>query len=175
MKAKRAGEIMIPLDQYPHIPHWFTLRQAMAALRASQIEVQGRVSLPRAVLVFNKAYELLGIVRRRDILRGLQPGFLAGDAADHGRRLFDVKVDPNLSEFSSDRMIREIRSRAERPVSDVMLPITTTVQSDDHILRIIHEMIENDLSLIPVLREGRVVGVVRSVDLLNEIAEIVLS
>jgi predicted transcriptional regulator len=49
------------------------------------------------------------------------------------------------------------------------------VQSDDHILRIIHEMIENDLSLIPVLREGRVVGVVRSVDLLNEIAEIVLS
>jgi len=175
MEAKRAGDIMIPLDRYPHIPHWYTLRQAIAELRASQIEVQGRVSLPRAVLVFNKAYELLGIVRRRDILRGLEPSFLAGGSKDYERRLFDVKVDPNLSDFSSDSMIRAIRAQAEHRVSDVMVPIVATVQSDDHIMKIVHEMVKNDLSLIPVLKDGRVVGVVRSVDLLNEISDIVLS
>lgn len=175
MEAKRAGDIMIPLDRYPHIPHWYTLRQAIAELRASQIEVQGSVSLPRAVLVFNKTYELLGIVRRRDILRGLAPSFLVGGPQDYERRLFDVQVDPNLSDFSSDKMIRGIRAQAERPVSEVMVPIVATVRSDDHLMKIVHEMVKHDLSLIPVVKDGRVVGVVRSVDLLNEISDIVLS
>ncbi len=174
METKRAEEIMIPLDRYPHIPYWFTLRQAIAELRASQIEVQGRKSLPRAVLVFNKAYELLGIVRRRDILRGLEPSFLAAESVEYRRRLFEVKIDPNLSELSSEKMMRGIREQAERPVSDVMLPIAATVDHDDHIMKIIYEMVKNDMSMIPVLKEDRVVGVVRSVDVLHEISDIVL-
>ena len=35
------------------MPYWFTLRQAMATLRSSRIEVDGKASLPRAFLVFN--------------------------------------------------------------------------------------------------------------------------
>jgi predicted transcriptional regulator len=42
-------------------------------------------------------------------------------------------------------------------------------------MKIIYEMIRTDLSMLPVMKEGRVVGVVRSVDVLNEISEIVLS
>jgi len=164
---------MIPLDRYPHIPHWFTLRQAIAELRASEIESQGRKSLPRAVLVFNKTYELLGIVRRRDILRGLEPSFLTGTAPEH--RLFDVTVDPNLSDLSSERTIRSLREQGERPVSDVMMPITVTLQGDDSLMKIISEMVKHDLSLVPVLQDGRVAGVVRSVDVLHEIAEILLA
>lgn len=175
MTAKRAGEIMIPLDRYPHIPHWFTLRQAIAELRASEIEVQGRKSLPRAVLVFNKTYELLGIVRRRDILRGLEPNFLTGEALAYRRQLFDVGVDPNLSDLSAERMIRSFREQSERPVSDVMLPITVTLDYDDNLMKIIYDMVKHDLSLVPVLKDGRVAGVVRSVDVLHEISDIVLA
>jgi CBS domain-containing protein len=175
MEVKRAGEIMIPLDRYPHIPFWFTLRQAMAELRASEIESQGRKSLPRAVLVFNKTYELLGMVRRRDILRGLSPSFMSGDTGQAGRKFFDVRIDPNLLDFSSERMLKSIREQAERPVSDVMLPITVTLDYDDHITKIIFEMVKNDLSLVPVMKDGRVVGVVRSVDVLHEVSDIVLS
>ena len=29
MAFKRVGDVMIPLDEYPHLPHWFTLRQAL--------------------------------------------------------------------------------------------------------------------------------------------------
>ncbi len=175
MEAKRAGDIMIPLDRYPHIPHWFTLRQAIAELRASEIEVQGRKSLPRAVLVFNKTYELLGIVRRRDILRGLQPSFLTGEGMEYRRQLFAVDVDPNLADLSSERIVRGIREQAERPVSDVMLPITVTLDANDNIMTIIYDMVKHDLSLVPVVRDGRVVGVVRSVDVLHELSDIVLS
>ncbi len=174
MAAKRAGEIMIPLDQYPHIPDWYTVRQAIAELRAAQIEVDGRISLPRAVLVFSRNYELLGIVRRRDILRGLLPSFLASASMEYGKRLVEMDMDPNLFDLTSENMIRGIREQAERPVRDIMVPISVTVDFDDQIMKIIYEMIRSDLSMLPVLQGGRVVGVVRSVDVLHEIAELVL-
>jgi predicted transcriptional regulator len=41
-------------------------------------------------------------------------------------------------------------------------------------MRVIYEMVENDLSMIPVLREGSVVGVVRSVDVLDAVSRRVL-
>ena len=99
MESKRASDLMIPLGDYPHMPYWFTLRQAMATLRSSRIEVNGRASLPRAFLVFNEAYELLGVVRRRDILRGLEPQFLGEKGPNYARKLFDVKAEPDLLEL----------------------------------------------------------------------------
>jgi len=174
MESKRARDLMIPLSEYPHMPYWFTLRQAMATLRSSRIEVNGRVSLPRAFLVFNEAYELLGVVRRRDILRGLEPLFLEQKQKGRLRTLFDVKADPDLLEWSEGGLVGRIRERAERPVGDVMRPIKVTLQHDDHLMKIIYEMVENNLSMIPVLENGSVVGVVRSVDVLDEVSKLVL-
>ena len=130
MENKRVADLMIPLDSYPHIPYWFTLRQAMATLHSSRIEVDGKVSLPRAFLVFNEAYELLGVVRRRDILRGLEPQFLGKKGPDYARKLFDVKTDPELLELANGKMAGQLKERAERPVGDVMQPIKVTVQSN---------------------------------------------
>jgi CBS-domain-containing membrane protein len=174
MDSKRASDLMIPLSEYPHMPYWFTLRQAMATLRSSRIEVDGRVSLPRAFLVFNEAYELLGIVRRRDILRGLEPDFVEKKRQSYARQLFQVKADPDLFELGNGKVAGRIRERAERPVGDVMRPIKVTLQHDDHLMKIIYEMVENNLSMIPVLKDGSVVGVVRSVDILDEVSKLVL-
>ena len=174
MKGTRAGDLMIPLSDYPHMPYWFTLRQAMATLRGSRIEVDGKVSLPRAFLVFNEAYELLGVVRRRDILRGLEPRFLEGKGPSFPRKLFDVKADPDLLELGDGALASRVRERAERPVAEVMQPIKVTLDHDAHLMRVIYEMVENDLSMIPVLRDGSVVGVVRSVDVLDAVSALVL-
>jgi CBS-domain-containing membrane protein len=174
MESKRASDLMIPLSEYPHMPYWFTLRQAMATLRSTRIEVGGRVSLPRAFLVFNEAYELLGVVRRRDILRGLEPQFLERKRQSYARKLFEVRTDPDLLELGDGQVVSRIKERAERPVGDVMRPIKVTLQHDDHLMKIIYEMVENNLSMIPVLRDGSVVGVVRSVDVLDEVSQLVL-
>ena len=82
MEIRRAGDIMIPLDKYPHIPYWFTMRQALAEMEHTEFDIGGRKSLPRVVLVFDEEYNLLGIVRRRDILRGIEPDYLAKTLAD---------------------------------------------------------------------------------------------
>ena len=174
MKKVHAGAIMIPMDEYPHIPYWFTLRQAMVEMEGSELERNGRKSLPRVILVFNEKYELLGMVRRRDILRGLEPEFLSQKSLSYRRKLFDVKVDPNLSELSFDKVIAGVRERAERPVSDIMIPIEATVDYEDHIVKVIYEMNLHNLSILPVLKDNKVVGVVRTVDIFHEIAKDVL-
>jgi CBS-domain-containing membrane protein len=174
MENIRAKDVLIPIDQYPHIPYWFTLRQAMMLIETSELERDGRKSLPRVVLVFDEKYQLMGMVRRRDILRGLEPDFLSQKPISYRRKLFDVKVDPNLSEISFDKIIFGVRERAERPVSEVMIPIEATVDYEDHIVKVIYEMNQHDLSILPVLRDNKVVGVVRTVDVFHEIAKSVL-
>jgi len=171
MSTKVAGDIMIPLDEYPHIPHWFTLRQAVMELeKAEIIDKTGRRSLPRALLVFHEGYQLLGIVRRRDILKGLEPKFLRMMPLPERRKLFSIDVDINLIDLSSGRVAEAMREQAEQKVSEVMQTITTSVQHDDHLAKIIYKMITQDLNLIPVLKDGKVIGVVRSVDVFHEIA-----
>ncbi|MBD3170802.1 MAG: CBS domain-containing protein [candidate division Zixibacteria bacterium] len=174
MEGRKAGDLMIPLDKYPHIPYWFTLRQAMAEFENSSIEINGQISLPRIILVFDEKYQLMGMARRRDILRGLEPEFLSGKSYKHPKKLFDVGVDPNLSEMSYDKLLKAIRERAESKVSDIMVPIKETVDYDDHIMKVIYEMVSNDLSMLPVMQEGSVAGVVRSVDIFHEVAQLII-
>ena len=72
MKVK---DLMIPLEDYPHIPYWFTLRQAMAIVREAAIKFEGQFET-RAVLVFDEKYQLMGILTLRDVIRGLEPRVL---------------------------------------------------------------------------------------------------
>ncbi|HOP07894.1 MAG TPA: CBS domain-containing protein [candidate division Zixibacteria bacterium] len=173
MTDKLAEDIMIPLEKYPHIPHWFTLRQAIAEIENAEIEINGRKSLPRALLVFDERYQLLGIVRRRDILRGLEPTF-AHESAKTQRKLFDVDVDPDLLELSYTQDPEAFRKQAEQPISVVTKPIAATVSYDSHLAKIIHIMVNEDLHLLPVVKDNRVVGVVRSADVFHEVGKLLL-
>jgi CBS-domain-containing membrane protein len=171
---KRAEELMIPLDHYPHVPYWTTLREVIAILERSVLEIAGRKSVPRVSLVFDEKYNLLGTAGRRDLFRGLEPKFLQAESIQHRKKLFDVTVDPNLSELSHDRVLKGLKERAERPVSEIMRPVKATVNHNDHIMKVVYEMADTNISLLPVLRDEKVVGVVRSVELLGELAKLVL-
>ncbi len=174
MSAKKAGEIMIPLDKYPHIPYWFTVRQAVAEMEQSEIESDGRKSLPRAILVFDEHYHLLGTVRRRDILRALEPKFLRTMPIPHRRNLFDIEGDVSLVDLSKGKISSEMQKQAEQSVSEIMNPITTAINHDDHLAKIIYMMVHRDMNLLPVMKDNKVVGVVRSVDVFNEISKILI-
>jgi CBS-domain-containing membrane protein len=171
MENIRAGDVMIPLDQYPHIPYWFSLRQAMVEMEKSFLVRDGRTSLPRVILVFDEKYELMGMVGRRDIMRGLEPEILRERPINDKKRLFAAATRPTnrFDEIPFDEILQGVRARAERPVSDIMHSIETTVDYDDHLFKVIYEMNTSDLSLLAVLRRGRVVGVVRSVDVFHAV------
>lgn len=173
MEMRRIEDVMIPLDRYPHLPYWFTLRQAMLEIQETPFEVEGIKSLPRAVLVFDKEYRLVGYARRRDIMRGLEPRFMKPDQAE-GHTMFGIKVDPELSELGSSEVGHNIREKSERPIADIMRPIKYTIDAGDHLLKAISELVEHDQCLIPVLKEGKVVGVINTVVVFHELAKAIL-
>ncbi|MFH1538495.1 MAG: CBS domain-containing protein, partial [bacterium] len=105
MKTVKAEDIMIPIEEYPHISDKATLREALHEFEKHQFDIKGKKSLPRVILVFDELNTFVGIVRRRDILRGLEPESLQRKPLKVRKMLFDVEIDPNLSELSYERMI----------------------------------------------------------------------
>lgn len=170
---KRVKEVMIPVEQYPSVRDNATLREAIAKIEEAQLEVELRKSLPRVLLVFDEINVLVGTVRRRDIMRGLEPKYLLSKPLEYKKKLFDIAVDPNLAELSYDRVVRGIREQSNRPVSDVMQPIPTILDADDHVMKAVQAMVALDVHLIPVLQQGKLVGVVRSVDVFHDLAQLV--
>ncbi len=176
MGEKLVREIMVSLEEYPCISEGDTLAMAIDQMGRASISREGRTSLPRMALVFDgKFKDLLGMLRRRDIMRGLEPRFLVGGSLDYSQKLFDVEIDPNLPELTHDTRIASIKERANRPVKDLMLPIKMTIDGKDHLMKAVYEMVDQNLSLLPVLEDNKVVGVIRSVDVLRELRQIVNS
>ncbi len=176
MSEKLVRDIMVSLDEYPCISDTYTLAQAMDQMGKASISRKGRTSLPRVALVFDSKFKnLLGILRRRDIMRGLEPRFLLGGTLEYSRKLFDVDMDPNLPELTHDTRIASIKERANRPVKDLMIPIKMTIDGRDHMMTAVYEMVAQNVSLLPVIEDGAVVGVIRSVDVLQELHLIVNS
>jgi CBS-domain-containing membrane protein len=173
METKKAGEIMVPLDRYPHIPYWFTIRQTIAEMETAEISKGGKTSIPRVLLVFDEAYRLMGFVRRRDILRGLLPSFFA-ESKSHLSSMFDLEVDPNLSEVFSGDGADQMRELAEKQVSSIMNPIVHIVDHEDHLLKVIHDIVVNNYYMLPVSKDGKIVGVIRTMDAMHHIASVVL-
>ena len=173
MEMKTMGELMIPLEQYPHINHRATLREAIEVIIKMQLDHEGVKSLPRMLLVFDDINQLVGLLRRRDILAGLEPETQTTQTASYQRRLFDVAPDPNLAEIFFEKSVASLREMASRPVTDVMIPPIVWVEYGDHLSKGMFEIVSNDVSLLPVIRDKRVVGVVRTVDLLREVHRLI--
>jgi CBS domain-containing protein len=163
--SKKVKDLMIPLEDYPHIPYWFTLRQAMAIIREAAIKFEGAFE-PRAILVFDEKYQLMGILTLRDIIRGLEPRFM------HETGL--VKMDPNLAVLVGDLFGPGLREASQKPVSEVMSPIQVKVEGEDPIAKALFLMIQENVGLMPVIQDSKVAGMIRLSDLFSEITHLVL-
>lgn len=157
---KKVREVAIPLQDYPHIPHWFNLRQAVAIVRESAVKFAGQFE-PRAVLVFNEKYQIVGLLTLRDLLKGLEPGFLK-------------EADPALAIVMGDLFGPGMKKQAERPVSEVMSPIKVSVQADDSLAKALFLMIHENVGMMPVMDGSRVLGMLRLTDLFLEVSQPIL-
>jgi len=162
---KSAEDLMIRLEDYPHIPYWFSLRQAMAIVLEATGRFKGKLE-PRAVLVFDEKYQLVGILTLRDMLVGLEPKFLQETDL--------IKMDPSLAVLTENIFGSKLKEQSQRPVSEVMSPIKATVDGKDSIIKAIYLMIKENVGLIPVLQGSKVTGMLRLSDLFGEITRIVL-
>jgi predicted transcriptional regulator len=76
------------------------------------------------------------------------------------------------SSATEAKLVAAIRKNAERPVTDVMYPVEITVNYEDNLVTIIDAIVGYGSTLIPVRKEGEVVGVVRTVEVCEEIGKL---
>lgn len=170
---KTIRDVMVDVFDFPHIPYWFTLRQAMGIVQKSLL-VGERSHYPLALLVFDEKYNLMGTLGLRDIMQGLEPGFLKPPASAH------VQV-PEEESAAGLALIWEAvfsggsQEKAGNPVGESMIPAKYFVKPEDPVTRAAYLMIHHHLVMIPVLDETqKLVGVVREIEIFNELANTVL-
>jgi Mg/Co/Ni transporter MgtE len=164
-------DIMIPLTDYPHIPYWFSVREAIAMLKAATADPTKKV-LPYLVLVFDEKYQLLGYLGIREMLRGMEPRFLK--TKETPGFLGPEAVDLTLGTLWKDMFTRRCKEEAKKPVREVMSPIRATIKATDPFVKAAYVMLHTDTWIIPVMENKKVAGIVRLLDIFKELTAQVL-
>jgi len=133
-ESKVVKDLMIDVFEYPHVPYWFTIKQAIMVIKKSVLGTEKCIH-PLAVLVFDEKYNILGTLTLKDILKGL-----------------------------------ESKEKAERLVSEVMIPAKFFVEPDDPTAKAADLLLNNDLILLPVIEnQKKFVGVVRMIEIFDNL------
>lgn len=169
MIAKTARDVLISLEDYPHARESQTLGEAVELLENWQIEFDGRTSMPRILLVLDDNNRLLGSVRRRDILRGIEPEFHGKLDTTHPEAHFETEIDPNLTELIPTLDPDQLAMKLDRPLGEVVRELKGHVDIDDSLMKVVRELVGEDTHTAAVLDDGIVVGVVRTLDVLRAV------
>ncbi len=171
--TKKVKDLMIPLVDYPHIPYWFSVRQAIAMIKAAAADPHAHME-PRIALVFDEKYQLLGSLGFKEMLAGIEPRFLRRPEAAHMQGAKPADLDPALGLLWKDMFGRNVKEEASKPVKDIMTPVKTTVKADDPVVKAAYVMVQGGIEIIPVMEGNTVVGIVRMDDVFKEITAAVL-
>lgn len=172
MGERSVRDIMVPLGSYPHARPSQTLAEAAEQLATAQIEALGTTSMPRVLLVIDENNHLLGSVRRRDILRGLEPAFEDDLDTAHPEAHVQPEIDPNLTDLIPALDPETLARKLDRPVGDVIHELRAQLDIDDSLLKAVRALVGNDTHIAAVLDDGNVVGVVRTLDVLSAVRAI---
>ena len=163
-------DVMINIFEYPHVPYWFTINQAIKIVKVSFISAK-KYPDPLAVLVFDEKYNLMGTLALKDILRGLEPKFMMTSDKAQGFK----EQESELSLIWDSLFSKQSRELAEKAVSDIMVPAKHFVEPNDPLTKAAYLMIHRDLVLLPVLEnKKKFVGLVRMIEVFDEISNTIL-
>lgn len=174
----RARDVMLPPRSYPHVHARVTIRDAIVALSASAVRMpDGYIMVPRYVLVLDDDERLVGIVSRRELLKGLVPEFRRSrESAEHIRELvpFGGEMPSEVLISWSSLFSRTTLEAATEPVRTIMAGVKGTVQVDDSLSAVISTMLHHGVDLVPVLDGSKVAGVVLMTNIFDIVAQFVM-
>ncbi len=170
MGGRKAQELMIDVSFYPQVAHTFTVRQAVELIQNTLLGKDKCVQ-PMVMLVFDERNSLMGTLVMKDILRGLEPRFLEPSTKAQGMS----GSEKDLTLLWGSLFSEEITERAGRQVREVMRPVKHILGPDDDVSKIAYHLVHEDLPLLPVIKDGKIIGLVRMVEVFQEVAGILIN
>lgn len=153
MLPRKAREIMIPIEQFTTITEDATLHEGIQALRQS-LHFEGRPwHGSRILVVLDQNGNLSGILTLRGILTAVG--------------LYELLKDPLFkSESWSWYFLQKLKEGSRMRVRDIMRPY-----KDDDLLDVVRAFLKYSVNSLPVLDRGRLLGVVRIVDVFKVLSD----
>jgi CBS domain-containing protein len=161
-------DIYIPLREYPNIRDTAILQDAFTILQ----NAYSTGKRFRHLLVLDAHDHLVGVLGILDILRGLFPDYLrTGEHSHFAGTQPDV---PALTLIWQETCATQCKEAAQKPIKGFMGAVPDTVKLSDPITLAAYFMVVHNTSMLPVVDNSHVVGVVRVIDVFNEASKAVL-
>lgn len=158
MREKTITELMAPPSRYPRLYIDQPISDVIATLRETFYRPTAEGVQPRQVrsaLVFDRSEQFLGFIRFVDMLKLVLPQFLE---------------DSPYTTFFTGMFLAQIKLIGKHNINDLMDELVT-VNVHDPIMKAIHLMVHHRLINLPVMDDGKLVGVLRDRDIILEVAK----
>ncbi|MCF8010989.1 MAG: CBS domain-containing protein [Clostridiales bacterium] len=144
--------LMIPIHECPTVSPEDTIKRAVALLK------KGTEQEHQYVLVMGTGKQPTGLLSRRLLLSTLEPEFVVTDRWA-------------LPVFWNGFFTEKCQEEAKKKVKNIMRPINLlTIEIDAPIIKAVHVMVSNHVGLLPVMKENKVLGILRIREIFYELA-----
>ena len=136
-----------------------TNRVARIRAEASIFEAAEAVSLSGVsdLMVIDSTGAFTGVLSEGDILRAALPD------------LDEILAAGGSLEGAFDRFVKKGRDLAALPIKPLVIGDPLTVDPDDHVASAAVVFVERNIRLLPVVRDGRLLGVISRADVCNAV------
>ncbi|MFZ5590231.1 MAG: HPP family protein [Bacillota bacterium] len=149
----RAGDIMVPVQDYITIYEDQSVFEAIKKMRQSFHQISGALHGHRSMLVLDRAGNLTGIVTLKSLLRALGLKELAEDII--------IRAESWGWYFTGCQW-----QDSKLCIKDVMRPISlATVDVEDDIYKAAETLLRHNINSLPVMNGKKLVGIIRTIDI----------
>lgn len=161
-------DLMVELDRFPHVSGNANLRDVFAKLHAAS----GSSELFRNILVLDEKGRLLGTLGLKNVLHALLPDYLRHGSTHFQGTSNDVSALAVLWQEDCEEQCKEAHKILAK---DHVSPIAATIGADEPVTKAAFLFATTPVNVLPVVEGKQIIGVIRLVDVFDEVVIEVLS
>lgn len=163
---KKVKDIMTPIYDYPVVSSTATIRDTVRVMVGSYKWQENKPRTGRRRVFVVEDNELVGTFGLPELFAAIAPGYLR-HSLQGSFKAFAVWSSPV---FWEGMFAEACQGVADQQVKKHMIPVEFYVDHNDNILKASHQMTKHKADAVAVKRDGRLVGMVRSADIFQEIS-----
>ena len=136
-----------------------TNRVARIRAEATMLQAAEAISLSGAsdLMVIDRTGAFTGVLTEGDVLRAALPD------------IDEILAAGGSVDAAFDRFVEKGRDLAALPIMPLVIRDPLAVDPDDHVARAAVVFVERNIRLLPVVRDGRLLGVISRADVCNAV------
>ena len=162
-EERTVKDLMLPLEDYDSISSNKSVRDAFELM-----DKTGH----HAILVLSENNEPTGQLSYRDALMALEPKYAAGK---WGHSWFTKQAFEKYPVFYYEgEFSGQCKAQLKKTVKDVMSAFPVSIDKDATLAEAVHVMVTQNIGRMPVVSNGKFLGMIRLVEIFDEVKKVVL-